>query len=92
MCAITFIKSFNALICTKLMTVPAITQRNAVKNFTQIGQKIWKVRMEINLDSQVKCDYHQDDFQETCARSTIVSKKLLYQFHENIKNRFCQYF
>jgi len=35
--------------------------------------------MEINLDSEVKCDYDQDGFQETCARSTTVSKELLYQ-------------
>ena len=47
MCAITYIKSFNASIFTKLMTIPAITQRNAVKNFTQIGQEIWKVRVEV---------------------------------------------
>ena len=52
------VKPFNASIFTKLMTVPAITWRIAVKNFTQIDQEIWKVQLEIHLHSPVKRGFH----------------------------------
>ena len=36
-----------------------------ILNFTQIGQEIWQVRVEVRLLPYVNFDYHWDDFYKT---------------------------
>jgi hypothetical protein len=42
-----------------------IRRRASTPNFTQIGQEMLKLRVEIHLRRSVKCDYQRADFHET---------------------------
>jgi len=81
---------------TPRITKPTFAEWNyavsCYMNVTQIGEEVWKVRVEIHLLRSVNCDCNWTDLHDIHASSTTFCKELSYGISWKSHLRFLQWY